>query len=209
MTDEPEDDGGRPLSELLRELQALAHGPVSVDRIVETFGGRAFGAVLFIFSAPNLLPLPPGTSTVLGAPLLLVAPQLAAGASQPWLPRRVRERTIAGHVLSQTVGRLIPWVERVERISRPRFGVLFGRVGERLIGAVCTLLAFILILPVPFGNMLPAAAVGILALALIQRDGALALFGYLLAVSSLGVLVLAAGLISRFVHQAIGIVTGA
>ena len=54
---------------------------VSVGEIVDRFGTRAFGALLFIFALPNLLPLPPGSSTVLGAPLLLLAPQVAARMS--------------------------------------------------------------------------------------------------------------------------------
>ena len=55
----------------------------------------------------------------------------------------------------------------------------------------------VLILPIPFGNMLPATAVTVLSLSLVQKDGALALFGYGLAAASVGVLVLAAGIISR------------
>lgn len=195
---------GRPLSALLRELSELACGPVSVEQIMHAFGGRAFGAVLFMFSTPIMLPLPPGASTVLGAPLLLIAPQVALGVRRPWLPRKIRERTISGPVLARTLEQMIPWVQRVERISRPRLRMFFGRLGDRLIGMVCTLLALVLILPVPFGNMLPAAAVGVLALALALRDGLLAIAGYALAASSVGVLVLAAGLISRAIQHVLG-----
>lgn len=52
------------LSDLLLTLAQGESGTVSVDAIVEHFGRRAFGAVLFIFSIPNLLPLPPGKSVV-------------------------------------------------------------------------------------------------------------------------------------------------
>jgi hypothetical protein len=85
----------------------------------------------------------------------------------------------------------------VESISRPRLTFLFGSVGDRLIGGVCTVLAVVLILPIPLGNVLPAASVSLLSFSLIQRDGVLALAGYALAAASAGVLVLAAGLIAR------------
>ena len=49
-----------------------------------------------------------------------------------------------------------------------------------------------LILPIPFGNMLPAATVGVLSLSLIQRDGVLATIGYALFAASVGVLVMTA-----------------
>jgi hypothetical protein len=72
---------------------------------------------------------------------------------------------------------------------------MFGRVGDRLIGLACTLLALVLILPIPFGNMLPALSVGVLAFSLIQRDGFLALIGYGLAGISAGVLMFAADVV--------------
>ena len=46
------------------------------------------------------------------------------------------------------------------------------------------LLALVLALPIPFGNMLPGLAIATLSLALIQRDGLLGVLGYVLAASS-------------------------
>ena len=70
----PEEEA-KPLSCLLREIATPAHGKITVEEIVQRFGRRAFGGLLFVFSIPNLLPLPPGSSSVLGLPLL---PVLAA-----------------------------------------------------------------------------------------------------------------------------------
>ncbi|MDX9997864.1 MAG: exopolysaccharide biosynthesis protein [Phenylobacterium sp.] len=190
---EPQTDRTASISAILRELCADPNAEITVGQIVRRFGRRAFGAVLFLFSTPNLLPLPPGSSTVLGAPLVLLAPQVAIGVQAPWIPKSVASRRIKGSALAATFGRMLPVVERAERFSRPRLSFLFGPVGDRLIGLVCTLLALILILPIFGANMLPAAAVGVLSLSLVQRDGVLALIGYLLAAASAGVLVLMAG----------------
>src|SRR5690606_41810814 len=105
--------------------------------------------------------------------------------------------------------KVLPWLERVEAVSRPRLTFLFGGVGQRLIGVVCTVLALVLILPIPLGNLLPATAVTVLALALVQRDGLLALLGYGLVAASFGVLVLAVGIIVRGAHHLVGIFAGA
>ncbi len=94
-------------------------------------------------------------------------------------------------------------------MSRPRLSFLFGSVGERAIGLVCTLLALVLILPIPLGNILPAVAVSVLSLALVQRDGALAIFGYLLAGLSGSILVFAASLIAGAAHHVISVITAA
>lgn len=178
------------LSQMLATLADGGEGPVSVDEIVAHFGRRAFGAVLFVFAVPNLLPLPPGSSTVLGLPLLVIAPQLALGARKPWIPRVLGRRTIARDVLAKVAAQASPWVRKAEALTKPRLAFLFGRPGDIAIGAVCTLLAAVLILPIPLGNMLPAAAVAALSLGLIQRDGVLTLLGYATAAVSAGVLVL-------------------
>ncbi len=198
MTEDLEDQH-KPLSEILRDL--CAEDRITVGEIVDRFGRRAFGALLFIFSTPNLLPLPPGSSTVLGAPLVLLSPQVALGVHAPWLPRFVDDREISGLDLNRFFGRLLPAVERFEKISRPRLGFLFGGLGDRLLGLVCTLLALILILPIPFGNLLPALTIGVLAFSLVQRDGVFALLGYGLAAASAGVLFLAADVVIEGVRH--------
>lgn len=187
----PDDNEVRSLTEILRDL-CDGDGEVTIGEIVEAFGRRAFGALLFVFSVPNLLPLPPGSSTILGAPLVLLAPQVAIGVRHPWLPKKLKARKLSRRDLAKAFDRLIPWLDRIEQASRPRLTWMFGPVGDRLIGLASTLLALVLILPIPFGNMLPAATVGVLSLALIQRDGILAIIGYALFAASVGVLVMTA-----------------
>jgi Uncharacterized ABC-type transport system, permease components len=199
----------KPLSAILREVAAREEPTVSIAELTELFGGRALGALLLVFGLACTLPLPPGGTTIFGAPLVLLAPQLVIGARAPWLPRGVRERTIDTHHLKRGLPHALGWLERIEAVSKPRLSFLFGAIGERAIGLVCTLLALVLILPIPLGNILPAVAVSVLSLALVQRDGALALFGYLLAALSGSVLVLAAGLISRGAHHVISVITAA
>jgi hypothetical protein len=191
----------RPLSAVLQDIADHDQPRISVEQLMQKFGGRAIGALLFIFGLACMLPLPPGATTIFGFPLLLLAPQLVIGASAPWLPERVKRRTLSTADLRKGLPRLIPSLRRVEAISRPRLVFLFGGLGERALGVVCTALALVLILPIPGGNILPAMAVSALSFALIQRDGLIALLGYALAVTSASILVLAAHIIVRmFLH---------
>lgn len=199
MDDDPDADH-RPLSEILRELGEQRRD-VTYAELMARFGSRAFGAVMFLFAVACALPLPPGSSTVLGAPLLLLAPQVALGSRTPWLPRGLRGRTLDATTLRHVSVRLAGLLERVEHISRPRLKFLFDEVGGRMIGVVCTLLALVLILPIPLGNVLPAAAVATFSLALVLRDGALAILGYLLTVAGAAVLVVAARIVIGFVQH--------
>ncbi|MDP3659582.1 exopolysaccharide biosynthesis protein [Phenylobacterium sp.] len=208
MSDEPHDDPV-PLSELLYALARGDADEISVGALVDGFGPRAFGALLFVFAFACTLPLPPGASTVFGAPLVLLAPQVALGALAPWLPKRLRQRSIPAKDIRKIAAKLAPATARIEKISGPRLGFLFGPIGERAIGVVCTALALVLILPIPLGNMLPAAAVCAFALALVQRDGVLALIGYLVTIASTAVLVVAAHIVVSMVRHLLEILGAA
>ena len=189
------------LSAMLLSLADMAQGPVSVAHIVEYFGPRAFGAVLFVFAIPNVFPLPPGSTTVLGMPLLIIAPQLAFGRRRLWIPDRLGRLSIDGGVLASICRRAAPWVARGERLTTRRLGFMFGAVGDAGIGIICSLLAAVLILPIPLGNMVPALAIATLAFSLVQRDGLLALAGYGLALASVALLVLSGGLVVQAVSR--------
>ncbi len=190
---DPRVDRRRSLSGVLRQICEEPGHDITIGEIVDLFGRRAFGALLFAFAIPNLLPLPPGSSTILGMPLMLLSPQVLIGVRAPWLPRALDDRKLRCADLRQGLPRVIKFVEGVERISRPRLAFLFGPVGDRLIGLVCTVLAFFLILPIPLGNLVPAVAVGLLGLGLFQRDGVLVLVGYAVAAVGLGLIGLGGG----------------
>ncbi len=201
QTADPHDDKELPLSAVLLDIADHGEPRISVEELMQKFGGRAIGALLFVFGLACMLPLPPGATTIFGFPLLLLAPQLVIGGGVPWLPNGVKERTIAAADLKKGLPRLIPWLQKIEAVSKPRLVILFNPVGERLIGLVCTALALVLILPIPLGNILPALAVSVLSFSLIQRDGLIALLGYAVAITSASVLALAAHIIvSMFLH---------
>jgi hypothetical protein len=166
-----------PLSDL---LQALGRDParerVAIGDLLLALGERAFGALLFLFAVPNVLPAPPGTSAVLGAPLVFLATQLCLGR-QAWLPEVVAQRSMTRADFARLVGRIGPWLARAERLLRPRWGALTRPPAERAIGFVCLLLALVLVLPIPLGNVLPALAISVLALGLLARDGLWVLIG--------------------------------
>jgi hypothetical protein len=164
---------GRSLSTMLRELaEDDRRERVSMGDLLDTFRERAFGALIFIFAAPNAIPIPlPGLSALLGAPLVLLTAQLLLGRPKPWLPAFIRTRSFARSEFATVIGRIVPWLERAERLVRPRLLVLTEPLGERLIGLAALLLALVLFSPVPFGNMLPGLALALFGIGLIERDG--------------------------------------
>ena len=205
----PADDDTPPLSEVLRTVADGDDDRICMDDLMARFGGSAMGALLLLFSLACLLPLPPGSTTIFGLPLLLLAPQLTLGRKAPWMPSQLRRRSVSRHDLRKGLPRLVKWLRRLESLSRPRLDFLFSPLGVRALGAVCALLAFVLILPIPLGNFLPAIAVSLLSLSLVQRDGYLAIAGYVMTLVSLAVLVVTFGALMRLARHLITVLWGA
>ena len=178
------------VSEILAALAARKVRQVAVGDILEAFGNRAFGALIFVFAAPLVLPMPPGVSAVLGAPLLFVAAQWTVGRRTLWLPRAILGRTMTMGDFRRLIARLEPYLRKLERRLRPRLTFLLNPVGDRLVGAICFLLAIIVFLSIPFGNMLPSLAIAAFGIGAVERDGVAVLVGWLSAALSVLVLTL-------------------
>jgi hypothetical protein len=175
-----------PLSERLALIVAAdGPDPLSFTDLAAQLHGRAWGGLLLIFAAINLLPLPPGTSVFFAIPILIVSAQMVAGRESPWFPRRIDKRGVKKSELQRLVDKM-GWVEaRVERIFKPRLAKLTGATAARLIGAVCFLLALVAAIPIPLFHMAPAAAIVLFGLSLIYRDGVLVIVAAIAAVLSL------------------------
>jgi hypothetical protein len=161
-----------------------------LDRIESDDGP---GPVLFILTLPILLPLPPVVSMVLALPLLLVAAQIAIGRREIWLPKALSRRKIERRPLVELIARILPALDRAERIVRPRLRFLTGRLGASLVGVACTLLALVLVLPIPFANLVPALALGAFSIGLARKDGLFVVAGY-------GLIAVGAGVIAVGIH---------
>ncbi|WP_229445161.1 exopolysaccharide biosynthesis protein [Massilia sp. Leaf139] len=176
--------GGPALSEI---LQALADDDsrerIAVGDLLTALADRALGALLFVFACPNALPALPGTSVILGAPLVLLAAQLAF-KRQPWLPGFIARRSMARADFQALIARIRPWLQRAEQMLRPRASAWALPPMEYLVGLVCLVLAIVVLLPIPLGNMLPALAISMLALGILERDGYWIIGGLVTAVGA-------------------------
>jgi hypothetical protein len=178
----------RPLALSQRLEQIIAEtGPdrLSFTDLAARLHGRAWGGLLFIFAAINVLPLPPGTSAFFAIPILLVAGQMVVGRANPWFPARLDRRGVTKNELQRLVGK-IGWLEaRVERLFKPRLPQFTGTTAARIIGAVCFLLALVAAIPIPLFHVAPAGAIVLFGLGLIYRDGALVIAAAIAAILSI------------------------
>lgn len=183
-----------PLSELLAQILRDHPGDrITLRELCVALRDRAWGGLLLTFALVNILPLPPGTTTITGIPLLILTAQLAAGRSRPWFPRRIDERGLTKGELARLIDKLLPWEKRVEYVFKPRLCGLTNHRAARMIGAVSLLLSVILWLPIPLGNHAPALSMTLFAMALIYRDGVLVALGGLATLVSLAMVSLTIG----------------
>ncbi len=163
-----------PRKKLSEILDDLADDPskdrVSISDLVVAMHGRAFGALLLVFAFPNALPAIPGTSSILGMPLLFLSAQMMLGMGV-WLPKIISHRSMSRGDFANLVERVNPWLEWADRFTAPRLSFLTEPVALRPLGAFCLVLSVVLVLPVPLGNMLPGIALCLIALGVLERDG--------------------------------------
>jgi len=172
----PHDAGARAASDLLDDLvQAFPGDSVSVGELIDRLDSRAHGVLLLVLALPMCIPNIPGISTIFGILMMAPALQLVLGSHRLWVPRRVREWRVDCNVLRQTLRVATPPLKRIEYLIKPRWSVLTRFPATILIGLQTALMAFILILPIPFANWPPGMTVAMTALALLQRDGILML----------------------------------
>jgi hypothetical protein len=179
-------------STLLRDFIATQNEPrVTMGALRDALDDRGFGVLILIFALPNLVPVNiPLLSALLGVPLVLLAAQLAYGRHKPWLPNWLARQSFPRLGFAAVVMHASPYLERAERLLRPRLPSVLSWTGERLIGTALFILAVVLTAPIPFGNWLPAFAIAILGLALVEKDGVAVLIG--LAIGVIGLIVVSA-----------------
>lgn len=179
MPDYDYQSDSRTFSQVLTDIAAKDDPKLYLGELVNAFGERGFGALMLFFGLMNIaIGIIPGTTTILGAPLLLMGLQLMIRRDQLWLPRWALRRSIDRTTYAAGLDKVLPQLKKVERLSRPRLKVMTSELSEMLIGIATFALAFILILPIWGGNLVPALIISTFGFGLMQRDGVVVLVGW-------------------------------
>ncbi len=159
---------------------------VSLDRLLEQLGDKAIAFLLLVFAIPAIVPTPGiPAGMIFGTALAILSLQIIFKARKLVLPGFLGRLSVSRSIIEKTAEKVAPRLETLERLLKPRGHVLARFAGPAFIGIVVFLMAVLIALPIPFGNMLPGITVLVIALALAQRDDLALLGGLLLAVLSL------------------------
>ncbi|WP_008308511.1 exopolysaccharide biosynthesis protein [Leptolyngbya sp. PCC 6406] len=157
---------------------------VTLGDILTLAGERTFGFLFVLLALPSALPIPaPGYSIPFGVVLFVLAGQLVLGRQRPWLPKGWQAKGFDLIRLRQVVKAGLPWLRRIEVLSRPRLSyVCTTPTGRIVIGTAIALMAISMMIPIPGTNTLPAMGIFITGFGLLDDDGFISLTGLVVCV---------------------------
>lgn len=156
----------QPFFETLHALLD-AEGEITLGEILQAAGEQSYGLLVLLLSLPNLIPgLNVGLAPVGGIGLMALGSQLAWGTPHPWVPKRVQAQSIHKGRIKEGLARFEAQLERLRgkaSAKRP--------LSRRWMGLCIAWTGFLLAIPVPlpFGNLLPAAILCLLGAALLEE----------------------------------------
>ena len=182
-----ENNSKSQLSADLEMLHAQVKGKsLTLAELKEALKGRGSAMLLILLALPFCFISIPGLSTPFGIAICLIGGCLAMGR-EPWLPPFVMRRRLSTTRLAQLLTGAVKLARQLEKFVRPRLAFLHAGPGMfRLIGLgiVIASLGLMLPLPIPFSNSIPAYAVVLLALGMMEDDGLCVLLGHLTAIAT-------------------------
>jgi hypothetical protein len=159
---------------------------LTLAELKRSLKGRGPAMLLILLALPFCFIAIPGLSTPFGIAICLIGACLVIGC-EPWLPRFIMQRRLSTTRLAQILTGAIKVARQLEKFVRPRLAFLHAGPGmPRLIGLgiVIAGLGLMLPLPIPFSNSIPALAVVLLAIGMLEKDGLCVLLGHLTAVAT-------------------------
>lgn len=167
-------------SELLQSLLHSTQTHWTVGLLNTALGERGIGLLLLLFSLTCIIPIP-GFASLTGILVLVFAIHIVLGREEIWLPNSIKQKAIKAEHLKTVLSRTVPWMKRIEHLVRPRLALFSHKYVHKLTGIFIAIQALIIILPIPFGNLLPSIACTVMALAIVERDGLLLLIGWFIS----------------------------
>jgi hypothetical protein len=191
MTDTP-----RHINQILAKLSSdISNDHNQLGYIIDLLHERGFGILIFLFALPMAIPLPvpPGINLLFSVPLLILAAQQIIGTQKPWLPQKIRQKSLSPDKIKSLIKTAEPWLDRLSFFIRPRLGWMTQGYISNVIGVFGFMFALCVCIPIPMTNTVPSFAILLMALGILMRDGLAILAGmvigsgWILVLATLGI----------------------
>lgn len=180
------DQAKSELTEFVDEMGGAGEGEenVSIGSILHSVGEQSFGPCILVPGLIVMSPIGgiPGVPTTAAIIVILIAGQMLLGRGCCWLPGFIHKRAARRSRFDKAVSYLRPVARVTDKVIGERLAFLTTGPCLYVIAAACILIA--LAMPflevVPFANTATAAALCAFGLAIVARDGLLAILAFLL-----------------------------
>lgn len=194
----------QPLEHVMgKAAEEAENGKVSIGDLMDLYGSRSFGPIFVLLGLVVVLPpmgAIPGLPAAIGVVILLFSVQMLFGRKHIWLPGFIRDLSIKGDKVEKAEGKAKPTLKFIDKMITERLSFMTSGPAEYAAAVMVSVMALIMI-PlelVPFAVAAPGAAITMVGVALLAKDGALMLLAYTLSAVALTVLVVFSPLKSIF-----------
>lgn len=174
--------------------------PLSLQQLLDLHGRATMAVLLIVLALITTVPVA-GAGTVFSLAIMAWA--------WGWVRQREGLQGISRldflQISPGAASRSLRWLAWMYLFAhkrlRPRWSVFYSPPMRWFWGLWVFLMALIIFLPIPFGNLFPAISLLMFGLGLLTRDGLMLLLSLLLGLAGLGALVLAGGWIWHLVLE--------
>ncbi|WP_186827060.1 exopolysaccharide biosynthesis protein [Shimia ponticola] len=171
-----------PVNDMLDRASGLKdHDTLTFGDVLGEFGRASFLPLLILLGLALASPLSgiPLFSSVAGLSIALIAFQGAAGRSVIWLPKAFLSKGVKGARAASAIKRLRGIATWLDARTARRWHLLTDRISGRVLMGIagCAGAATPLLELIPFSSSLIGLGTVLIALALLVRDGVVALAG--------------------------------
>jgi hypothetical protein len=165
---------------------------LSLQQLLDMHGRATMAVLLIVLALITTIPVA-GTGTVFSLAIMVWAWR--------WVLQREGSHGLARldflQISPAAASRSLRWLAWMylfaHRRLRPRWSILYSPSLRWFWGLWVVLMALIIFLPIPFGNLFPAISLLMLGLGLLTRDGLMLVLSLLLGLAGLTALILAGG----------------
>jgi len=181
------DSLGEKLQAIINNLPEDKITLSDIHKLLGQDGMLMFTALLtIIFLIPVSIP---GVSTIFGGAILLIGISVLFNQNL-WLPKRFLTKELPAQKLRNGLQNGFKWFQRLERISKPhRLKCLTDNKPAKIINGLSIILgAILLMMPfglIPFSNTLPALALLLFSIGMLQKDGYTILLGHMMNIATI------------------------
>lgn len=174
-------------SRLRSAAQELRGERVALHQLADAHGPATEGTLLVLLALPCMLPIP-GTGSVLGWGLAAMALAMWRGHDFVQLPDKLGRFEMPLPAARRTLHAAASFYAAAGRYARERRPNL-GAPARRCVALLVGVSGILIVLPIPFGNLLPGLAVILVALGQVFRDGLALLAGMAIGAAALAITV--------------------